>query len=89
MDLLTEGIHDKGIFKAVFMAGGPGSGKTYINSQLFGIPDKGLYYATGWQSPITLWWIDPLKQKNLNNARSNNTQLPQEKQTIDYWDRKN
>jgi len=38
LDLLTEGIQDKGIFKAVFMAGGPGSGKTYINSQLFGIP---------------------------------------------------
>ena len=38
MDLLTEGVYDKGIFKAVFMAGGPGSGKTYINSQLFGIP---------------------------------------------------
>ena len=42
MDLLTEGIQDKGIFKAVFMAGGPASGKTYINSQLFGIPDKGI-----------------------------------------------
>ena len=42
MDLLTEGIQDKGIFKAVFMAGGPGSGKTFINSQLFGIPEKGL-----------------------------------------------
>ena len=42
MDLLTEGVQDKGIFKAVFMAGGPGSGKTYINSQLFGIPDKGI-----------------------------------------------
>ena len=42
MDLLTEGVQDKGIFKAVFMAGGPGSGKTYINSKLFGIPDKGI-----------------------------------------------
>ena len=39
MDLLTEGIQDKGIFKAVFMAGGPGSGKTYISKQLFGIPE--------------------------------------------------
>ena len=38
MDLLTEGVYDKSILKAVFMAGGPGSGKTYINSQLFGIP---------------------------------------------------
>ena len=26
MDLLKEGVYDKGILKAVFMAGGPGSG---------------------------------------------------------------
>jgi predicted kinase len=38
--LLTEGIFDKGILKAVFMAGGPGSGKSYVASQLFGIPKK-------------------------------------------------
>jgi len=31
-DLLTEGVHDKGIFKAVFLAGGPGSGKDYVLS---------------------------------------------------------
>jgi dephospho-CoA kinase len=30
--LLTEGVHDKGIFKAVFLAGGPGSGKDYVLS---------------------------------------------------------
>ena len=36
--LLTEGVFDKGILKAVFMAGGPGSGKTYVASQIFGIP---------------------------------------------------
>ena len=29
-ELLFEGVHDKGIFKAVFLAGGPGSGKDYI-----------------------------------------------------------
>lgn len=28
--LLNEGVHDKGIFKAVFLAGGPGSGKDYV-----------------------------------------------------------
>jgi dephospho-CoA kinase len=27
---LFEGVHDKGIFKAIFLAGGPGSGKDYI-----------------------------------------------------------
>ena len=34
VDLLTEGIHDKGIFKAVFLAGGPGSGKSTVVKQL-------------------------------------------------------
>ena len=40
MNLLNEGVFDKGIFKAVFLAGGPGSGKSYVVSQLFGIPQK-------------------------------------------------
>ena len=31
-ELLIEGVHDKAIFKAVFLAGGPGSGKDYVLS---------------------------------------------------------
>ena len=38
--LLTEGVFDKGILKAVFMAGVPGSGKSYVAQELFGIPKK-------------------------------------------------
>lgn len=29
-NILSEGVHDKGIFKAMFLAGGPGSGKDYV-----------------------------------------------------------
>ena len=29
-EMLVEGVHDKAIFKAVFLAGGPGSGKDYV-----------------------------------------------------------
>jgi nicotinamide mononucleotide adenylyltransferase len=29
-ELLTEGVHDKSIFKAVFLGGGPGSGKDFV-----------------------------------------------------------
>jgi len=32
VEFLSEGVHDKGIFKAVFLAGGPGSGKDYVLS---------------------------------------------------------
>ena len=44
---LVEGYKDAGIFKAVFLAGGPGSGKTYIAKGLFGIPDKVNVSQTG------------------------------------------
>ena len=40
IDLLNEGVRDPGIFKAIFLAGGPGSGKSYVAQQLFGIPEK-------------------------------------------------
>ena len=39
-DILTEGVYDPGIFKAIFTAGGPGSGKSYVAATLFGMPEK-------------------------------------------------
>ena len=38
VDLLKEGVYDKSILKAIFMAGGPGSGKSFVTRGLFGIP---------------------------------------------------
>ena len=38
-DLLTEGVYDPGVLKAVFLAGGPGSGKSFVAMGLFGIPE--------------------------------------------------
>ena len=40
-DLLNEGVYDPGIFKAVFLAGGPGSGKSFVARELMGIPKGG------------------------------------------------
>ena len=37
---LEEGVNDPGIFKGIFLAGGPGSGKSYVAQQLFGIPER-------------------------------------------------
>ena len=45
VDILTEGVYDPGIFKAVFTAGGPGSGKSYTASTLFGMPEKMPYVS--------------------------------------------
>ena len=40
VNILNEGVYDPGIFKAAFTAGGPGSGKSYTASNLFGMPEK-------------------------------------------------
>jgi hypothetical protein len=40
-ELLDEGIYDKGILKAVFTAGGPGSGKSYVADVMFDAREAG------------------------------------------------
>ena len=44
---INEGVDDPGILKAVFLAGGPGSGKTWVARGLFGIPDRVNVSQTG------------------------------------------
>jgi len=36
-NFLFEGVNDKGVLKAVFMAGGPGSGKSFAADKIFGV----------------------------------------------------
>jgi predicted kinase len=36
-DLLKEGVYDPGILKCVFLAGGPGSGKSTVSDEIFGL----------------------------------------------------
>ena len=33
-EFLNEGINDKGLYKAVFLGGTPGSGKSYVQKQV-------------------------------------------------------
>lgn len=47
---LNEGVYDPGILKAFFMAGGPGSGKSYVATEIFDFPKgaiSSVSYATG------------------------------------------
>ena len=39
-ETVNEGVYDPGILKGFFLAGGPGSGKGFVASGLFGIPKK-------------------------------------------------
>lgn len=45
---LNEGINDKGVFKAIFMAGAPGSGKTTVRSKLGGGYDPRVVNTDTW-----------------------------------------
>jgi len=40
-EMLEEGVYDPGILKAVFTAGGPGSGKSYVADLMFDVRDPG------------------------------------------------
>jgi len=38
--ILGEGVNDPGIFKAIFLAGGPAAGKTFVAREIFGLPPR-------------------------------------------------
>ena len=50
--MIIEGVDDPGILKCVFMAGGPGSGKSFTASEVFGIDKrfKNSFAASGLKS---------------------------------------
>ena len=53
----------------------------------FEMPESGITYVGDWRTPISHWWIDSSKETKLYNAKTNNTKLPIESGTIDYWNR--
>ena len=46
-EFINEGFYDKGILKAFFMAGGPGSGKSYVSGELFGFDEASVSSLSG------------------------------------------
>ncbi len=52
----------------------------------FGIPASGLTVSGDWRSIPVLWWTDPKKEKELEEAKIDETiSFPQEKEIIDFW----
>jgi predicted kinase len=37
VEIITEGVDDPGILKCIFLAGGPGSGKSFTANEIFGV----------------------------------------------------
>ena len=65
--ILSEGLYDPGIFKAFFLAGGPGSGKSFVSRNVF--TGTGLKFVNS----------DTFFERSLKNAGLSLT-LPDEEQ---------
>lgn len=51
---LQEGVNDPSILKAFFMAGGPGSGKSYVASELFALPKTDKFQTVSYDTGLKL-----------------------------------
>ena len=78
-ELITEGVDDPGILKCIFLAGGPGSGKSFTAKEIFGVGKsdiasvsagglKVLSSDTAFEQDLKKNGIDP---KDLANIKDN------------------
>ena len=70
---LEEGVNDPCILKAFFMAGGPGSGKSYVASELFALPKSDDFGTVSYDNGLKLVNSDKnfeflLKKANIDMA---------------------
>jgi len=85
---LQEGPNDPGIFKAIFLAGGPGSGKSFVASQL-GLVSRGLKVINSDDAFEYLmrkrklsFDMPPEEQPSRDSARSRAKELTRKKQDL-------
>lgn len=83
--LMIEGVDDPGILKCVFMAGGPGSGKSFIANDIFGV-GKGLISAAA--SGLKIINSDAAFEAGLKKNGINPKDLAKiEKENPELWDK--
>ena len=83
---IEEGVYDPGILKAFFMAGGPGSGKSYVATEIFDFPKKAVSsvsYATG----LKLVNNDNAFEKGLKDAGYDPSELAKLAKNPEEWER--
>jgi predicted kinase len=86
VDILTEGVDDPGILKCVFMAGGPGSGKSYTAKEIFGV---GKGFTTSFSaSGLKIVNSDTAFEKGMKDNGINAKELARiEKEDPELWDK--
>ena len=81
---LNEGVYDQGILKAFFMAGGPGSGKSFVASELFGFP-KGVMGSVSYSTGLKLVNNDNAFENYLKKAGLSAGKLADYAKDEDKW----
>jgi len=81
---INEGINDPGILKAFFMAGGPGSGKSFVANELFGFP-KGATSSVSYATGLKLVNNDNAFEAGLKKAGLDVGKLAQYNSNPDLW----
>lgn len=83
-DFIQEGVYDPGILKAFFMAGGPGSGKSYVANELFDFP-KGKVGSVSYATGLKLVNNDTAFEKGLKDAGYNARDLADLAKDPEKW----
>lgn len=83
-DFINEGVNDPGILKAFFMAGGPGSGKSYVASEIFGFP-KGSVGSVSYSTGLKLVNNDNAFEKGLKKYGFSPSELANYAKDPEKW----
>lgn len=83
-EFVNEGIYDPGILKVFFMAGGPGSGKSFVATELFDFP-KGAPSSVSYATGLKLVNNDNAFERALKDAGYETGKLSQYAQDPDVW----
>lgn len=84
-EFLNEGINDPGILKVFFMAGGPGSGKSFVATELFGFT-KGAMSTVSYATGLKLVNNDNAFERELEKAGLDASKLADYAADPEMWD---
>lgn len=84
-DFVNEGFNDPGILKAFFMAGGPGSGKSYVATELFGFP-KGATSSVSYETGLKTVNSDTAFEKYAKDAGIDISKIGDIEQDSKEWE---
>ena len=83
-EFIKEGVYDQGILKAFFMAGGPGSGKSYVSTEIFGF-SKGATSSVSYATGLKLVNNDNAFEKELKKAGYDASKLGEYANDVELW----